>query len=297
MKKVSQEKVSQLLMGAIDLHVHSGPGVIHRALDHMEAAQEAMDGGLRALVLKDQHSMTCNSAYIIKKYTFSGSDLNIYGGLPLNNAAGGLSPLAVDAAIDYGAKIIWMPTISAKHHIEWTRQSGVKKKTYWSAFEREEIPLTVLDQTGKLLPEVSEICSLIAKGDIVLSLGHLSLKEMKVLVDEAKRLGVKKILMNHPEFIINASIDDMIEFADKGVLIEHTYTLVVSDRVTKEYLAEMIRKVGAERTIISSDLGQVGRPHPVEGFRLCIADMLEMGITDEEIDLLFKKNPAMLLNL
>ncbi len=297
MKKVSPKEIARLLEGAIDIHVHSGPGVIHRALDHMEAAQQAKDAGLRALVLKDQHSMTCNSAYLLKKYFFSESDLQIFGSLPLNNAAGGLSPLAVDAAIEYGAKVIWMPTISAKNHIEWVHQAGSKKKTYWSAFERQEAPLSVLDQDGNLIPEVSEICRLIAKANIVLGLGHLALKEMRVLVDEAKRIGVQKILMDHPEFIVNATIDDMKDFADRGVFIEHTYTLVVSGRVTKEYLAQMIRRVGAERTVISSDMGQVGRPYPVEGLRLCIADMLEAGISEEEIDFVLKRNTAKLLDL
>lgn len=284
------EKVLQLLKGSIDLHVHSGPGVIHRSLDHVEAARDCIQAGLKGLVLKDQHSMTCNSAYFIKKYIFNGSHLHIFGGLPLNNATGGISPHSVDAAIEYGAKIIWMPTISAKRHIEWSQQKEVRGKTYFSKFERDETPLTIFDENGKLLPQITQICRLIAKADIVLALGHLYLEEMKLLVDEATKLGVKKILMNHPEFIINASINDMIDFANKGVFIEHTYTLVVSGRVTKEYFIEMIRKVGAERTVISSDLGQLGRPYPVEGLKMCIRDMLEMGIRDQEIDFMLRKS-------
>jgi hypothetical protein len=60
------EKVESLLKGALDIHVHSGPGLIPRSLDHVEAAKAAMAAGLRGIVVKDQHSMTCHSVYLIK---------------------------------------------------------------------------------------------------------------------------------------------------------------------------------------------------------------------------------------
>ena len=59
----------------------------------------------------------------------------------------------------------------------------------------------------------------------------------------------------------------------------------------------MIRKVGAERTVLGSDLGQVGNPLPMEGIRKCLEIMLNLGVSDEEIDLMIRKNPAKLLNL
>ncbi len=116
-------------------------------------------------------------------------------------------------------------------------------------------------------------------------------------MDEAIKQRVKKILMTHPEFLVNASIDEMIDFANKGVFIEHTSVMVVDGVIKKEYLVEMIRKVGAERTIIGSDLGQVGNPYPVEGLKSFIKDMLEMGIEEEEIDFMIRRNPARLLSL
>jgi predicted metal-dependent TIM-barrel fold hydrolase len=103
--------------------------------------------------------------------------------------------------------------------------------------------------------------------------------------------------MNHPEFIVNASLEDMVDFADQGVVIEHSYALVLSGELKKEYLVEMIRRVGAERTTIGSDLGQKGNPYPVEGLKSCIRDLLDLGIKDEEIDLVLRKNPAKLIGL
>jgi len=89
----------------------------------------------------------------------------------------------------------------------------------------------------------------------------------------------------------------MIELADKGVFIEHSYTTIISKNLTLEYLFEMIRKVGASRTVVGSDLGQEGRIYPVEGLRNFIREMLDMGLEEEEIDLVLRKNPAKLLNL
>jgi predicted TIM-barrel fold metal-dependent hydrolase len=103
--------------------------------------------------------------------------------------------------------------------------------------------------------------------------------------------------MNHPEFIVNASLEDMVNFANQGVIIEHSYALILSGELKKDYLAEMIRKVGAERTTIGSDLGQKNNPYPVEGLKSCIRDLLELGIKDEEIDLILRKNPAKLIGL
>jgi len=190
-----------------------------------------------------------------------------------------------------------MPTLSAKNHIDV--HSKGHKTSFPDTKEKPlpEIPLTILDQNGALLPQVIEILKLIARADIVLATGHLHLSEIKLLIAEAKKQGVKRILMNHPEFIVNASLEDMVNFANQGVVIEHSYALIISGELKKDYLVEMIRRVGAERTTIGSDLGQKGNPYPVEGLKACIRDLLELGIKDEEIDLILRKNPAKLIGL
>ena len=290
------DKIEKLLQGAVDLHVHSGPGLLPRSLDHAEAVKQALAAGMRGLVVKDQHSMTSGSIYFLKEHVFKGAPIDFYGGLVLNNTSGGINPYTVDCAIKYGGKIIWMPTLSAKNHIDFHSKGHTSFPTTKEK-PLPEIPLTILDQDGRLIPQVSEICRLIARADVVLATGHLHLSEIRLLIAEAKKQGVKKILMNHPEFIINASLDDMVSIADQGVMIEHSYALVVSGELQKDYLVEMIRRVGAERTTIGSDLGQQGNPYPVDGLKACIRDLLERGIKDEEIDLVLRKNPAKLLGL
>jgi hypothetical protein len=293
---VTSDKISRIIAGSIDSHCHSGPSLIPRSLDHVQAARDAIAADMRAIVVKDQHSMTCNAIYFIQNYVLKDAPLDIFGGMVLNNATGGINPHTVDGAIKSGAKIIWMPTASAENHIETHK----KIHTDFPKTEKkliDEIPLKIVDKNGSLLPQITQICSLIAEADIILGTGHLYLEEIKLLVDEARRQGVKKILMQHPEFLINATIDEMIDFANKGVFIEHSMVFYVKGTIEKEYLFEMIRKVGAERTVLGSDLGQMGNPSPIEGIRRCIEIMLEMGISDEEIDLMIRQNPAKLLNL
>jgi hypothetical protein len=291
------ENIGTLLKGVVDPHVHSGPGMIPRKLDHYEAARQALAAGVRAVVLKDHHASTVGAAHFINGYLLKGEPVTAYGAVCLNNAVGGLNPYVVDAAIKYGARVVWFPTVSAENHIE-SHKDKEKKKGFPDTKEKPlpETPLRVIGADGRLLPQVSEICELIAKANVVLATGHLSVQEIKLLIDEAKLRGVKKILLDHPEFTVNATIPEMVEFADKGAFIEHTCVIAIND-ITTEYLVEMIRAVGPERTIISSDLGQTTQPYPVEGLARVMRTLLDNGIKENEVDLMFRKNPAFLLGI
>jgi predicted TIM-barrel fold metal-dependent hydrolase len=59
----------------------------------------------------------------------------------------------------------------------------------------------------------------------------------------------------------------------------------------------MINAVGPERTVLSTDLGQVHNPPPCEGFRMFIRVLLEKGLSKESIKKMVQDNPAYLLNL
>ena len=154
---VTSDHVSKLLAGSIDSHVHSGPGLIPRSLDHVQAARDAIAAGMRAIVVKDQHSMTCNAIYFIQNYVLKDAPLDIFGGMVLNNATGGINPHTVDGAIKSGAKIIWMPTASAENHIETHK----KIHTDFPKTEKkliDEIPLKIIDKNGSLVKIFKRLC-------------------------------------------------------------------------------------------------------------------------------------------
>ena len=62
-------------------------------------------------------------------------------------------------------------------------------------------------------------------------------------------------------------------------------------------MVDAIRYIGAEHCIMGTDLGQYYNPPPAEGMRMFIALLLKNGITENEIELMAKMNPAKLLGL
>lgn len=296
------DKVDKLLQGAVDMHCHSGPGIFDRKLDHVEAARDAAAAGMSALVLKDQHSMTAVPATLINRYVLpADSPLQVFGSLVLNNATGGVNAFTVEAALKFGARIIWMPTFSARKHKEyhtWLVEQGIANTSPKASIKLLPEPLlTVIDGDGRLLPQITTICELIAEAGAVLGLGHISRPELDAVVAEARRCGVERMVLPHPEHIHLLTIDEMNAFADLGVMMEHSYTLIYSKKLTHEYLFEMIRGVGPERTCLGSDLGQPDRPRPIEGFRSFIENMLKLGLSDEEIRTVLCDTPRRLLGL
>src|SRR5690606_31648868 len=85
-------------------------------LDHHEALLDAAEAGFRALLFKDHFYLGVSHAVILEKLVPTG--VKLFSGLALNNASGGINPHAVDHAAKIGAKIIWLPTLSAKNHID-----------------------------------------------------------------------------------------------------------------------------------------------------------------------------------
>lgn len=294
----------ELIKGAVDMHLHSGPGLIPRGCDHIEAAKAAREAGMRAIVIKDQHLPSANVCALLQRYfDESGGDFQIFGGLVLGNPVGGLNPSAVEAALGFGTKVVWMPVSSAKYGRErmaYMREhfpeyrSGVPKAKKALKYDP---PLSILDGDGKLLPEIGPICRMIAEADAVLATGHLSREETRELLNEAVKQGCKRVVITHAEFFKDYSIEEMREFQKAGFYVEHILATLYSGKQTYDALYEMLRNHGCERTVISSDLGQVGRPLPSEGILQFIAQMQERGMTDEELTLITGKNPRDLLGL
>jgi len=297
----NREKV--LLKGSIDLHFHSGPSVFPRIFDHAGAAKEASEKELKAVVLKDHYYPTYNSVYFVNRYIHTEQPPHVFGGLVLNNCIGGVNPLAVDVAIKAGAKIIWMPTVSSKNHID--HHSSQKSNFLFPTSSHKlliETGITILDAKGKLKQEVEEVLEIIAASpDVILANGHLSYNETKGLFEKAHKAGVHRLLINHPTFLMECSAEDLKLFTEQGAFIEHSAGMIHPKSsyysISIETLVHFIRTVGIERTIISSDLGQVGNPLPIEGMLFVVKKLLEVGFNENDIHKLVSQNAASLLGL
>jgi hypothetical protein len=299
-KKSAQ--VERLMVGAIDLHCHSGPSVMPRYFDHYEAMQEAASAGIRALLIKDHYYSATPVTEMLNKH-FKHLKVRLLSGVPLNNATGGLNLYAVDHGIKLGAKLVWMPTFSAANHINQHKKDAHFKDKFPQTKKRmiEPMPLTVLDQEGRLLPEVLPILDLVAENDIVLSGGHLHIGEIFPLFEEAKRRGVKRLLCNHPTYVVGAGHDDIRRLVGMGAYVEHSVCMFIEGSKFKFYdppeLDALIKAGTVERTILGSDLGQLGNPRLVEGFRSVILTCLELGYSEAQVRKMVSTNAARLIGL
>ncbi len=290
----------ELLEGTIDTHLHAGPSLFPRLMDALETARSAQKAGLRGIVIKHHHTPTVDRAYFVHRAV---PGVEVYGGVTLNYAVGGLNPFAVDAALKLGGKIVWMPSVDALNH---TRHFGELGK-YGSrldydkpAIYKEAHGITVLDEEGNLDPRVGQILDLIADADAAVATSHLDFEESKALVDEARRRGVSKIVATHVKFVTaSLSVEEQKWMAERGVLLELCYSsLSPAWRSTSiDEIAEEIRKVGPEHFVLASDLGQVHNPPPPEGLRIYVMMLLERGFEPEEISVMVKNNPERLLGL
>ena len=299
MFKVFERYDVRLLEGAIDLHVHPAPDLLARSLDAIELAEQAAAVGMRAIVFKCHFFPTVFMAYFARKAVESNVD--VFGGIVLNHYVGGFNPHAVEASIKAGGKIVWMPTISAANHIHYYK--GLKSKEWGLKgleLKSRGIGLSPINKKDEITPSVEEILGIIADTNRVLATGHLSVHEIEVLVEEAKSVGVRKILINHPAFrVVNMPIGKQKELAKKGAYIEHVFLLLTPMWYTMSPgdMVKMIKDVGIEHSIIATDLGQIHNPSPIEGLRVFIQILLENGLRPHEVKSLVVKNPANLLGI
>src|SRR3569833_558466 len=112
-----EERISRLLVGAVDLHCHSGPSVMARDLNHIEAMQEAAAAGCRAMLIKD-HYYSATPVTEMLNQAYGHLKVTMLSGVPLNIAVGGFIMLAVDHGIAVGARLVWLPTFSAWNLID-----------------------------------------------------------------------------------------------------------------------------------------------------------------------------------
>lgn len=294
------DRIERLLQGAVDLHVHSGPSLHARKVDHFEVMREADAAGMRAVLLKDHYYPTMPIASLINKHLGLGT--RCIGAIVLNNPVGGLNPSAVDYALKQGARVVWMATAHARNHME----HEAKEKDFDKKFPTNTkktvaaIPATLTDEEGSVRDEVKQILDLIAENDAAVSGGHHHISELYPFYEEAKARGVKRLFLNHPTYVNEASFQDIAQLVSMGVAIEHSICMFVPSTFhmfDDAHLKAAIDAAGVDNTFFGSDLGQVNNPTPVEGFRSMIEVLIRLGYDDAAIRKMTATNAANLVGL
>lgn len=276
------------LQGIVDIHVHSDPDSVPRKLDGLDTARQAKDAGVRAIVLKNHWEPTVQMAYTVARVV---PGIEVFGAISLDRAVGGVNPEAVRQAAAFSGKklkIVWMPTFDSENAV---------------TFSKAKTPFVSVARNGQLLPETVEVIKLIAKEKVVLATGHSSAAEDLLLVREGRKQGVAQIVVTHPLYApIHMTIPQMKELAAMGAYIELCGNAVLptqpkDGQIKVEDYVAAIRQVGPEHIILSGDFGQAVNPPHAEAWKQLLAILKKAGVTDGEIDMIARKNPATLLGL
>ena len=286
------------LAGVIDIHAHAAPETsmlnFKRAFNAIEAAQIARIYGMRGIVLKEHTTETASWAYLVSQIV---PGVEVFGGIVLNKAVGGLNPVAVEAmALSRGSRgrVVYMPTVDAA-----------------AARVPNPANAVAVSRNGQLLPETLDVLKVIAKHDLGLSTGHVTTEETLMLIRAAKAAGVNKIYVQHPNHGgIVMSMAQMKEAVRLGALIEIVLSgegltgggpkVVNAENPVMDYGPQKIadiRALGPANVVISTDLGQPGRVNYAQAFQMAMTVLARSGFSQAEIDMMTKQNPARFLGL
>ena len=112
----------ELVRGSIDLHVHSAPSIFERRADDIAVLTEASAAGMRAVVLKNHEVETAARVQLLPEG--EPGQARAYGSIVLNHPVGGTNPAAAEVSLKLGGRVVWLPTISAKQHIDYFKKQG-----------------------------------------------------------------------------------------------------------------------------------------------------------------------------
>ncbi len=295
------------LVGAIDIHMHLAPAPRftnqRMSIDVFEAVKIAKSRGMRGFVFKSHlDSSSALAAYLVR--THLDPTFEIFGRMPLNFTVGGINVAAVEAftQVEGGwGRIVEMPTMDGPcpcpPNVSGRPQAAtddfMSKNRRWAFIMPPGSPKFVpVSQNGELLPEVKRLIGLMAKMQtvdtnqpLVLATGHVSGAETLLLAREARKLGLQVV---SPHGATDMNGEELQEFLKLGGFVELRQN---GPR------AELVRRIGAESIIAATDCGFLTNPFPSDCLATMAKQLRAQGITERELDLMFKENPAKLLGL
>ena len=282
--------------GVIDMHVHSHPDVFGRNMDDIDVAQLAKARGMRGILLKNHVSETASRAALVMRVV---PGIEVFGGIVLNRAVGGVNPDAVEWMHRvYGSrgKVVWLPTFESDKHVK--------------TFSKPDAVGLVVAPNGKLTSEMEAVLKIIARENLLLATGHVHPEEIIAVTRRAREVGVKNILVTHGlTNVPGLTMAQAKQVADMGAVIEVCFLQFLAGpnaplpflthwtQIGAKHVAHAVKEIGAKSLVISSDLGQSGNMVHPDGLEAAIAAMKREGISDGDIDIMMRRNPARLLGL
>jgi len=282
--------------GVIDMHTHTHPDVFGRNIDDVDLARIAKARGMRGVVIKNHISETASRAALAMKAV---PGIEVFGGIVLNKAVGGINPDAVEWMHRvYGSrgKVVWLPTFESDKHVK--------------TFGKPDAKGIVVAPGGKVTPEMEAILKIIARENLLLATGHVHPEEVLAVVKRGQELGVKHMIVTHGlTNVPGLTMAQAKQAVEMGAVIEVCFLQFQAGpnaplaflkhwtQINAKHVAQAVKEFGAKGLVISSDLGQSANMVHPDGIEVAIGAMKAEGISDADIDIMMRKNPARLLGL
>jgi len=281
-----QQLQDPILLGAIDLHVHSGPDAYPRQWDAFEVARTAAQRGMRAIVLKNHWTETAGLAQMVDQSV--DADFEVFGAVAMNTTVGGLNTRAIrymsSVSGDRG-RIVWLPTHESDHEVE---VDGTVR------------PSVNVSANGVLLDETLSVLDAIASANLTLATGHVTPTEALQIMEEAGKRGIERIIITHPTLGLQytyMSNDELKQAVALGGYVEITAGSLYRGGEGQARALEVLKLVGAEHSFIGSDSGLIGTPTVPDALVMAARVLRENGFSEAELFMMFQNNPARLLGL
>jgi len=304
---MNDSEIRNLVREGFDLHVHVGPDILPRKYTTRKLIEQE-EGRIRGLALK-AHSFPTISAINATKAEIE-TQLLLTGSVTLNYFMGGFNPSAVYASAVLSPDlpiIVSFPTVHAENHLrqnysayeippEWIKDPGFvpRKKAELKA-------IRVTDWNGRLFEKCVRVLRMAKRMNCIVATGHISWEEGRALALAALDMDLKVIVTHPYQKDIDMPVEVQKELAEKGAYVEHCYVMYLDRDHKWDYppdeIADLIRAVGPEQCILSSDTGQMTNPLPSQ----CLFEFIKLlekeGIEKEDFTKMIVDNPRSLLGV
>jgi hypothetical protein len=212
---------------------------------------------------------------------------------------GGINPNAVEwmhRIQGSRGKVVWLPTFESDKHVK--------------TFGGKDAKGLVVAPGGVVTPEMEELLKIIARENLVLATGHVHPEEILAVVKRGNELGAKNIVITHGlTNVPGLTMEQAKQVVSMGAVIEVCFLqfqagpnaplafLTHWTQINAKHIAQGVKEFGAKGIVVSSDLGQSANITHPDGLEVAIGAMKREGISDADIDLMVRKNPAKLLGL
>ncbi|MGV8882885.1 MAG: DUF6282 family protein [Rhodoglobus sp.] len=285
-----------ILEGAIDLHRHGYPEVsadLRTADDDSTDIALCRDAGMAAVVMKSHTWPTTGRAILLEELV---PGIRVVSSVTLNPISGGMRPEVVELAARQGAGVVYLPTAGAHNDIE---RGGISRTlsaaiTHYDPSAHPGVSITTA--TGSLSRAATECLDVVDEFGLMVYSGHIATEEVLALARDGRLAD--RFVFSHPDsHSIGANDEAMVEIARLGGFIELCALGLYPQigRITGEGLAHIVRLVGAERCVMTTDYFFDWCPPSSVMLADLAGQLAAAGITRAELDLMMRTNPAHLL--